>query len=74
MVIACSDYLVAILVLGMMGLGALALLYEFLVKLEERWDRALEAQRYRNRCAEPSVILSEPTIGQISRSNTLDLS
>ena len=45
--VACSEYLIAIPVLGIIGLGALAWLYEFLVKLEKRWDRALEARRYR---------------------------
>jgi hypothetical protein len=45
--VACSESLIAIPVLGMMGLGALAWLYEFLMKLERLWDRALEGRRYR---------------------------
>jgi hypothetical protein len=45
--VACSEYLIAIPVLGIMGIGGLAWLYELLVKLERRWDRALEARRYR---------------------------
>ena len=44
--VACSEYLIAIPVIGIMGLSALAWLYELLVKLEKRWDRAL-ARRYR---------------------------
>ena|ERR1700682_345444 len=39
--VACSEYLIAIPVIGIIGLGALARLYEMLVKLEKRWDRAL---------------------------------
>jgi len=38
--VACSEYLIAIPVLWIMGLGALGWLYELLVKLERRWDRA----------------------------------
>jgi hypothetical protein len=45
--VACSEYLIAIPMLGIMGLVALARLYELLVKLERRWDRALEARRGR---------------------------
>ena len=47
--VACSEYLIATPVIGIMGLCALAWLYELLVKLEKRWDRALEARRCRNR-------------------------
>ena len=36
--VACSEYLIAIPVIGIMGLCALAWLYELLVKLEKRWD------------------------------------
>ena len=43
--VACSEYLIAIPLIGIMGLCALAWLYELLVKLEKRWDRAL-ARRY----------------------------
>jgi len=50
--VACSEYLIAIPVMEIMGLSALAWLYELLVKLEKRWDRAL-ARRDRKLCAVP---------------------
>jgi hypothetical protein len=50
---ATAGYLIAGLVVGVCALGALAYLYDGLVKLEKVWDRALEARRYRKLQATP---------------------
>jgi hypothetical protein len=48
-----SEYLIAVPLLGLMALGVLAWFYELLVKMEKRWDRALEARRYRKMQSAP---------------------
>jgi hypothetical protein len=48
-----SEYLIAVPVLCIGAFGALALLYEGLMKLEKLWDRALAARRYRKLRATP---------------------
>ncbi len=48
------DYYVVVPLVAVLGLGALASCYEWLVKLEKLWDRALEARRYRKLQSTPS--------------------
>lgn len=47
------EYVIVGPLLGLMGVGGLCWLYEVLVKIEARWDRALEARRYRKMVSTP---------------------
>lgn len=47
------EYVLVWPLLGLAGVGGLYWLYEVLVKIEARWDRALEARRYRKMTSRP---------------------